>query len=197
MNLFEESIIMFLNLIWNLGYLGLFIIMFFAGFCAPIPWELVLIPTGASSLDPFFASIIGGLGASLGAALGYCLGKRLGRPLTLKYGRYISIDGPGLEIAERWIVKWGLPSIIIFRSIQYLPYKTFNIAAGILNTEFFNYIVLTIIGSIIRCFSLVYLGKLVSINIDALAITTLALLFIGCLIFIFKYVKYHEGRRAN
>jgi len=190
--LFEELIITLLNLMWSFGYVGLFIVMLLAGFCAPIPWELVLIPAGASSLDPLLASMTCGLGSSLGAVFGYWFGKKLGRPLTLKYGKYLSIEGAQLETAERWIVKWGPISTIMFRSIQYLPYKTFNLAAGILNMNFFNYTLLTITGSIIRCLSLIYFGKLLSINKTTLATTIIFLFITGCLLLIFKYIKYDK-----
>jgi len=190
--MFEKIIINLLNLIWRLGYIGLFIVMLLAGFCAPIPWELVLIPVGATSLDSLIVSITCGFGSSLGAALGYWFGKKLGRPLTLRYGKYLFIEGAGFEMAENWIVKWGSPSTFIFRSIQYLPYKTFNLAAGILNMDFVKYIILTIIGSNIRCLTLVYFGKLASIDINTLTITILVFLLVGCLIVILKYVNYHK-----
>jgi len=80
----------------------------------------------------------------------------------------------------------------MFRSIQYLPYKTFNLAAGILNMNFFNYTLLTITGSIIRCLSLIYFGKLLSINKTTLATTIIFLFITGCLLLIFKYIKYDK-----
>ncbi|RLC73553.1 MAG: hypothetical protein DRI26_00590 [Chloroflexi bacterium] len=190
MILFDELIIILLNLVSCLGYGGLFIVMFLAGLCAPIPWELVLIPAGASGLNPITASISGGLGSSLGATLGYWLGRKLGRQITRKYGKYLYIEGAGLETAKRWIIKWGSPSTIIFRSVQYLPYKTFNLAAGTLNMDFFKYITLTIIGSTIRCLTLVYLGKLASIDITTLTITILVSLLVGCLLVTLKYVNF-------
>ena len=190
MVLFDELIIILLNLVSSLGYGGLFIFMFLAGLCVPIPWELVLIPAGASGLNLIAASIIGGLGSSLGATLGYWLGRKLGDQIIRKY---LYIEDAGLEMAKRWIIKWGSPSTIIFRSVQYLPYKTFNLAAGILNMDFFKYIILTIIGSTIRCLTLVYLGKLALIDINLLTITLFVFLLVGCLLFTFKYVKI-EGR---
>jgi len=195
--LFEDLTHILLNLIWSLGYGGVFIVMLLAGFCAPIPWELVLIPIAASNLDPIAISFVSGLGSSSGAVLGYWFGKRLGRPLILKYGRYLSIDRPDLEKAERWITKWGSLATIVCRSVQYLPYKTFNVAAGILKINFLYYVMLTIVGSIIRCLSLVYVGKILSINQITLMSATLAALAIGCLLFISEYVTYYRRVKKN
>lgn len=196
-HLLEELTLILLNLVWSLGYSGLFIIMFLAGFCAPIPWEVILIPTGASNPDVTFSSLISGIGSSLGAVPGYWIGKKLGRPMILKYGRYISISRSELEKAERWIIKWGSLSTVICRSVQYLPYKSFNVAAGILKMNFLSYILLTIPSSIIRCFSLIYIGKIISVDSNILVLLTLAFLTVGCLLFVSGHILYYQKHRKN
>ena len=178
------------------SYLGLFAVMFLAGCCAPIPWELVLIPAGATDLNPIVASLMGGLGSSLGAVMGYWLGKRLGRPLILMYGKYVFVDRLGLEMAERWLVKWGSLGTMVFRSIQYLPYKAFSVAAGILRMNFLDYVVLTTTGSLIRCLSLVCVGRLAAINLSALTVAIMASPVIGCLPLI-VYVSHHRRRMGH
>lgn len=145
---------MLINTVYSLGYLGLFIVMFLAGFCAPISWELI--PVGASDLNPIISSLACSLGSSFGAVLGYLLGKYLGRPLIIKYGKYLFANHITIEKAEKWIHKWGHVVTLICRSIQYLPYKTLNIVADILSMNFHLYAASTVLGSIIRCGYMIY-----------------------------------------
>jgi len=163
--------------------------MLLAGFCAPIPWELVLIPAGASSLDPFVTSIVGGLGSSTGAILGYILGLKIGRPEILKYGRYLLVDQESLLRAERWIQRWGYLATIFFRSVQYMPYKSYNIAAGVLQMDLLSYTVLTLTGSVIRCLSLVYIGKIAVIDLSLLFLVLACSFLISIVIFVHKLIE--------
>ena len=170
----------------DLGYPGVYTIMFLAGSIAPIPWELVLVPIGASKLDPFMVSLIAGLGASLGGAVGYYLGQIIGRPMLLKLGSYFLISDEDLVGVERWINRWGAPSTLIFRSIQYMPYKTFNFAAGISRMDFKVYFVLTITGTCIRCLSLVYIGRYISFSSVAMLLGISVLVLSGVLVSIMR-----------
>jgi membrane protein DedA with SNARE-associated domain len=150
------------------GYFGLGIIMFLAGSIAPIPWELVLLPAGASGLDPFMVSLSTGVGATVGGAVGYFIGFFLGRTIVIKYGKYFLLSSSTLHNAEQWINRWGAPTTLILRSIQYLPYKTYNIAAGISRMNFPLYIVLTLFGTVFRCFYMVYFGSITRLSTNDL-----------------------------
>ena len=191
--MFENLILILLELMWSLGYPGLFLLMFLAGFCAPIPWEVILMPVGASEMDPIISSLMGGLGSSLGAALGYWVGKGMGKPLLLRYVRYIPIGEYDLRKVEVWIERWGNVATIVCRSVQYLPYKTFNLAAGILGLSFPSYMALTLIGSTIKCLSLIYIGVIVSVNYNLLTLTILSSLIVGLLVY-FRVMRGLERR---
>ncbi len=190
--MFENVILTLLELMWSLGYPGLFILMFLAGFCAPIPWEVILMPVGASEMDPIISSLMGGLGSSLGAALGYWVGRELGRPLLLRWGRYVLIGECELRRVEVWIERWGNVATIVCRSVQYLPYKTFNLAAGVLGLSFPSYMVLTIIGSFMKCLSLIYIGVVASVNYDLLTLIILSSLVVSVLVY-FRALRDGRG----
>lgn len=146
------------------GYMGLAAVMFLAGSVAPIPWELVLLPAGALGLDPLTAGLAGGLGASAGAVLGYWLGYAAGRPLVLALGRYIMVGEADLAEAEGWLSRWGDAATLITRSVQYMPYKTFSLAAGVLRVSFPRYVALTVLGTVARCWYMVYLGNVAALS---------------------------------
>jgi membrane protein DedA with SNARE-associated domain len=159
------------------GYAGLAAVMFLAGSVAPIPWELVLLPAGALGLDPLAAGLAGGLGASAGAVLGYWLGYVAGRPLVLRLGRFIMVDEADLAEAEGWFGRWGDAATLVTRSVQYMPYKTFSLAAGVLRVGFARYVAFTVVGTVVRCWYMVYLGNVVALSpvfLGFLAVVVLA-----------------------
>ena len=180
--MFEAVIDPFLNQLLAMGYTGIYTIMFLAGSILPVPWELNLLPLGSTGYDPFYASILAGLGASLGAAVGFYLGQIIGRPILIKYGKYALIHEKDIIKGEKWINKWGTPATLLLRSLQYMPYKTFNFVAGLSKMDFKSYMVLTIIGTIFRCTYMIYLGKITNINPTTTIIITLILLIAGLVI---------------
>lgn len=165
-----------------MGYSGIYTIMFLAGSILPIPWELILLPLGSSGYDPFYASILAGLGASLGASVGFYLGQIIGRPILIKYGKYALIQENDIIKSEKWINKWGAPATLLLRSLQYMPYKTYNFIAGLSKMDFKSYMALTIIGTTFRCAYMIYLGKITNINPTTTIIITIIILIAGLLI---------------
>jgi len=174
--LFEVVIDPILNQLLAMGYTGIYTIMFLAGSVLPVPWELILLLIGSSGFDPFYASILAGLGASLGASVGYYLGQIIGRPILIKYGKYALIQENDIIKGEKWINKWGAPATLLLRSLQYMPYKTYNFIAGLSKMDFKIYMATTIIGSTFRCAYLIYLGKM--INIDPNTITSITIIIV-------------------
>jgi len=164
--------------VWMLGnsYAGLAAVMFLAGSVAPIPWELVLLPAGALGLDPLAAGLAGGLGASAGAVLGYGLGYAAGRPLVLGLGGYVGVGEADLAQAEGWLSRWGDAATLVTRSVQYMPYKTFSLAAGVLRVGFPRYAVLTVVGTVVRCWYMVYIGNVAALSYGFLGFVALVVL---------------------
>lgn len=80
----------------SLSYGDIFFLMTLESSIVPVPSELVMIPAGwaaaSGTLDPFLATLVGGLGSILGALLNYwILGRWIGKPFLEKYGKYILI----------------------------------------------------------------------------------------------------------
>jgi len=163
---------------WVMGdsYVGLAAVMFLAGSVAPIPWELVLLPAGALGLDPLTAGLAGGLGASVGAVVGYVLGFLAGRPLVLALGGRVGVGELDLARAEGWLGRWGDTATLFTRSVQYMPYKTFSLAAGVLRVDFVRYLVFTVVGTVARCWYMVYLGNVAVLSYGFLGFVALVFL---------------------
>lgn len=187
--MFDTIINIIIQQMMSLGYAGIYSIMFLAGSILPIPWDVVLLLIGSLGYDPLIASLLAGLGASLGGAVGYYLGQLIGRPLLIRYGGYILVNENDLIKAEKWISNWGAPATLILRSIQYMPYKTYNFVAGISKMDFKIYMVLTIVGSIIRCTYLIYLGKMTNFTPETMIIIMTIFLIASLLTLISRFYK--------
>ncbi len=106
-----------LQMVLDVGYLGVFITMTLVFTFFPFPSQLVLIPAGylASRGEMSLALLIvsGSLGGLLGAHINYALANRLGRRVILRYGRYVMISEAGLHRAEVFFDRHGQFSIFI------------------------------------------------------------------------------------
>jgi len=164
--------------VWMLenSYAGLAVVMFLAGSVAPIPWELVLLPAGALGLDPLVAGLCGGLGASAGAVVGYVVGRAAGRPLVFGRWGHVLVSEDGLAEVERWVGRWSDAATLVTRCVQYMPYKTYSLAAGVLGLGFGRYVVLTVVGSVVRCWYMVYLGNVASLSAESLVFVAVVFL---------------------
>lgn len=146
------------NLINELGDIGVFIGMFLESSVVPIPSELVII--GASSVGIPLVSIVilGSLGSTLGGIVGYFLGRYAAMPVILKYGKFILVKPHHIERAEKFAKKYGVYSVLIGRVLPVVPFKVFSIAAGITRIPFVPFVICTLIGVVPRIFILSIFG---------------------------------------
>src|SRR5438309_8875841 len=91
------------------GYFGVLLLMAIESACIPLPSEIImpfagyLVYTGRFSL--LWAATAGALGCNLGSVIAYEIGCHGGRPLVERYGRYIWIKRPDLDMADRFFYK--------------------------------------------------------------------------------------------
>lgn len=159
------------------GYLKLGVIMFLAGSVAPIPWELVLLPAGGTDLNTLYASAAAALGASAGGAAGYAIGALLGGQIL---GR-LRMDEQ-VKRSTAFLQKYGDPATLLLRSVQYMPYKTYNLIAGALRIRFPRYMVWTVAGTLIRCYYMVRLGDATNLSPEGLFIAALVFTAVSVMI---------------
>ncbi len=179
------------NLITQLGDIGVFIGMFLESSVVPIPSEVVII--GASSIGIPVASIVslGALGATLGAMVGYSLGRYAAMPVILKYGKFILVKPHHIERAEKFAKKYGVYSVLIGRVLPIVPFKVFSIAAGITKIPFFPFVICTLIGVVPRIFLLSIFG------LSLAKYTKPTLLIAGAIVLIFLAYKFSHAFYKN
>jgi membrane protein DedA with SNARE-associated domain len=150
------------DLIEELGYVGLFVLMAVEHVFPPIPSELVL-PLAGFEVGRGNLSLAGALAASTagslaGASVLYAMARRGGRPLILRMRSVLRVDEEDLDRAERrferhsgWIVVLGrmVPGI---RSAVSMP-------PGLLRMPFRRYLALTLGGSLIWNAALIVAGQ--------------------------------------
>ena len=143
------------------GYPGVVLMMAIESACIPLPSEVImpfagyLVATGRFSL--IGAATAGAIGCNLGSALAYWVGARGGRPLAEKWGRYVLISHPDLDVADRVFARWGGPAVFIARLLPVV--RTFiAFPAGVARMPQLKFHVYTFVGSWIWCYGLAYVG---------------------------------------
>ncbi len=127
-----------------------------------VPSELVMIPAGwaaaSGTLDPYLATLVGGLGSILGALLNYwILGRWIGKPFLEKYGKYILITKDKYNRAESlFLCNQNLYTFIgrLLPVIRHL----ISIPAGIFRMKMIPFISIIFLGATLWCAILVALG---------------------------------------
>ena len=151
-----------LDFFGSLGYFGIFILMAMESSIFPVPSELVMIPVGISALggtiNPYLATLIGGIGSVVGALVNYwVLGQFLGKPFLEKYGKYILINHTKYIKTENLFLRNSYIYTFIGRFIPVVRHLI-SIPAGIFSMRVTPFILLTFIWATIWCGILVSLG---------------------------------------
>ncbi|MEA3227541.1 MAG: DedA family protein [Campylobacterota bacterium] len=173
------------DLIFDWGYLGIFIMMAIESSFIPFPSEIVLIPAGylASQGDMNIGMIMGAaLGGSLvGALINYYLALFLGIKILKKYGKYFFIKEQTLQKMEDYFEKHGAISTFIGRLIPGIR-QLISIPAGLSRMNLIIFTTYTALGAGIWAFILTMLGYFIGENQELIDIylkqITVSILFI-------------------
>ena len=185
--------------ITSLGPFGVALLMAFVSCNIPLPSEAILpfagylVTKGVFSIHT--AAIFGALGCVLGSIPSYCLGYFGGRKFIEKYGKYFLISKSDLEIADKWVDKYGDWSFFLCRMLPVI--RTFiSLPAGILRAKKRTFFLFTFLGSLIWSYLLVFVGVKLGENTEQLkhlwhkfdAIIIIICLVLG-IIYIYHHVK--------
>ncbi|MCR8454602.1 MAG: DedA family protein [Crenarchaeota archaeon] len=158
---FIEVMRFVVNLISNLGYLGVFLLAFIEIIYPVIPGELVLPFVGflvARGKMVFYYSILAAtLGNVLGMLLIYLASMYLGRPFIMKYGKYFLLNERHLEVSERFFSKYGEVAVLVGRMIPGYR-ELISVPAGLGRMNIAKFTLLTFTGSLIWSFILIFMG---------------------------------------
>lgn len=193
------------DLIFDWGYLGIFLLMAIESSFIPFPSEIVLIPAGylasqgEMNLGMIMASALSG--SMLGAFINYFLAFFLGRKILMRYGKYFFISQASIEKMDNYFITHGAISTFIGRLIPGIR-QLISIPAGLSQMNLVTFSVYTAIGAGIWALILVMLGYFIGENqemIDAylkqIVIIILVFLFLLFLGYTYRHKKIEEKKK--
>ena len=187
--------------IGDMGYLGIFLLMFLESTFFPFPSEIIMIPAGylayQGEMNIYIIILVGILGSVLGALLNYYLALFFGRKFILKYGKYFFIKEETLDKLESFFAKHGEISTFTGRLIPGIR-QLISLPAGLARMNIVKFSFYTAIGAGIWVVVLVTVGYLVGSNealiSEYLKSATLIALVSVVLITIFYMVRNKKRR---
>ena len=102
-------------------------------------------------------ALAGTLGYLAGAIVGWAIGIYGGRPLLERRGRWFHLSHENLDRAERWFDRWQDLAVLVGR-VTPVVRSFISIPAGVFETPFVRYTLLTAIGSAIWAFAFAGIG---------------------------------------
>ena len=183
-----------------MGAWGISLLMAIESCNIPLPSEAVLPFAGylvsKGELDFHLAALAGAFGCLIGSIPSYYIGFWGGRVFVEKYGKYFLVSKHDLEIADKWVEKYGDWAFFICRMLPVV--RTFiSLPAGILKARKRTFFTLTFLGSLVWSYALVFVGLKLGEHLDKLKsiwhkfdiLIILICLILGGL-YVYKHLKH-------
>ncbi|HET7648919.1 MAG TPA: DedA family protein [Gaiellaceae bacterium] len=156
------------------GVAAVFVLMFVDA-VFPAASELVMVYAGAlasgalahevdvlgwhgTGFAAYVAVVAAGVVAyQLGSILGWWIGYRGGRPFVDRYGRFLHLSVDQIDRAERWFGRWRGWAVLVGRMTP-VARSFVSIPAGLFETPFARYNLLTLAGNLVWCLALAGAG---------------------------------------
>lgn len=182
--------------IGDIGYFGIFLLMFLESTFFPFPSEIIMIPAGylayQGSMNLYVVIFMGILGSIVGALFNYYLALKFGRSFFVKYGKYMFIKEKQLDRLEEFFTKHGELSTFNGRLIPGIR-QLISLPAGLARMNVAKFSFYTGVGAGIWVIILVAIGYLLGSNEELvsqyLKTATLVALISVFLITIFYVVR--------
>ena len=188
--------------IGDMGYWGIFLLMFLESTFFPFPSEIIMIPAGylayKGEMNIYIVILAGILGSVAGALFNYYLAMHFGRKFILKYGKYFFIKEETLDKLEAFFVKHGELSTFNGRLIPGIR-QLISLPAGLARMNVAKFSFYSGLGAGIWVVVLVALGYLLGSNEELISeylksATAIALI---CVVFITLFYVVRNKRRKE
>lgn len=188
------------------GYVAIAILILFENILPFIPSEIILTFAGLlsekSDLSIPVLFIISTVSSFFGLLILYYISRlvseqRLYRFVD-KYGKWIKLRGKDVAKANDWFKHYGAWAVLICRFIPVLR-VLITIPAGINRMNIVKFMFLSLVGTTVWNFLLIYLGKLLGGSWDILmnALHTYSFVMYIILFIIIVYIIYHLLKRRR
>ena len=153
--------------IGDMGYLGIFLLMFLESTFFPFPSEVIMIPAGylahKGEMNIYIIVIVGIFGSVAGALFNYYIAIHFGRKFILKYGKYFFIKEETLDKLEAFFTKHGELSTFNGRLIPGIR-QLISLPAGLARMNIGKFAFYSALGAGIWVIVLVVIGYLLGSN---------------------------------
>lgn len=177
----------------DLGYIGIFVMMFLESTFFPFPSEVVMIPAGylvyKGEMNMLIVLLCGIFGSLAGALFNYYLAIYVGRSILIKYGRYFFIKESTIIKAENFFANHGHISTFSGRLIPAVR-QLISFPAGLARMNLLSFSIYTTLGATIWVVILTLLGYYIGDNealvkeyLSTIIYTLLSLIAIGGFIY--------------
>ncbi|MGN6108844.1 MAG: DedA family protein [Kofleriaceae bacterium] len=149
------------QIVFDLGYPGLFLLIVLESTMVPVPSLLVMPFAGFLAAKGDFSLpailLLNSAGALTGSSLSYWLGAAGGKPLLLKYGKYVFVRPKDIEKTEEYFARHGRKTVFVARFLPVVRHLI-SIPAGIARMPLPAFLTLTFLGATIWGGGLMVLG---------------------------------------
>jgi len=188
-----------ISVIEQLGYAGVFVAMGLESACIPLPSEVIMPFAGfvvwKGELTLIGVVLAGTAGSLAGSLVAYFVGAYGGLPLLERYGKYVLIRKSEIHRAHTWFERYGEIAVFVSRVLPIV--RTFiSLPAGVARMDVKRFFLYTVLGSLIWCFALAYVGVLLGphwSDLEAL-FRYLDIVVIAGIIGLVAYLIYHRKR---
>jgi len=188
--------------IGDMGYWGIFLLMFLESTFFPFPSEIIMIPAGylayQGEMNLYLVVIIGITGSVAGALFNYYLAMYFGRAFLLRYGKYFFIKAETLDKLETFFQKHGELSTFNGRLIPGIR-QLISLPAGLARMNLWRFSLYSALGAGIWVVVLVGLGYLLGSNEALISqyLHTATLIALVCVVLITLFYIIRNKRRAK
>ncbi|MFZ3193460.1 MAG: DedA family protein [Moraxellaceae bacterium] len=197
-----------LQVMSELGYVGIVLLMFLENVFPPIPSELIMPAAGFAAARGELSLIgiiaAGSLGSVLGAVVLYALGRMLHEQrliaLTDRYGKWLLVSSDDIRKADDWFDRHGNKIVFFGRLIPAIR-SLLSIPAGMSGMPFGQFLLYTSLGTTLWSGLLALAGYQLGNNYEAIEvwIAPISKVVLGiCLLLLLRFiVKRLKQRRKQ
>ena len=203
-----------INIMEQVGYLGVFLLIAIENIFPPIPSEVILVfggfMTTYTSLNIPIMILAATLGSLLGAIVLYYIGKifnkeRLKRIVNGKIGKVLRLKASDIEKADKWFDTKGNKTVFFCRFIPIVR-SLISIPAGMSEMPMQKFLLYTISGSLIWNTVLIIVGSIVGDkwetivgyldNFSNIILIILVIIFVVAIYYWFVIRKKKQNKKA-
>ena len=203
-----------INIMEQVGYLGVFLLIAIENIFPPIPSEVILVfggfMTTYTTLNIPIMILAATLGSLLGAIVLYYIGKifnkeRLKRIVNGKIGKVLRLKASDIEKADKWFDTKGNKTVFFCRFIPIVR-SLISIPAGMSEMPMQKFLLYTITGSLIWNTVLIIVGSIVGDkwetivgyldNFSNIILIILVIIFVVAMYYWFVIRKKKQSKKA-